>query len=109
MIGIVNSLSGLAKSYIDAKTAVKIKKQRLRKSNLLVKSIGNNLRLEMMDRKPTLKRQRGYMNMIKSMLADLLTLPRFVRTMLSLILFLLYLLIKVTALMAFTSGKGDGT
>ena len=34
MIGIVNSLSGLAKSYIDAKTAVKITEAEIKKKQL---------------------------------------------------------------------------
>ena len=34
MIGIINSLSGLAKSYIDAKTAVKITEAEIKKKQL---------------------------------------------------------------------------
>ena len=46
MIGqIVGSLGGLAKSYIDAKTAVKITEAEIKKKQLPVKLIGSNLRL----------------------------------------------------------------
>ena len=47
MIGqIVGSLGGLAKSYIDAKTAVKITEAEIKKKQLTGKLIGSNLRLK---------------------------------------------------------------
>ena len=48
MIGqIVGSLGGLAKSYIDAKTAVKITEAEIKKKQLTGKLIGSNLRLKL--------------------------------------------------------------